>query len=107
VNDKDGDRESERVVANDYTDEGEEEVEIEVEFAAIRATLVADPEGGSLEDPGYIQGDGHVSERNECDEDIVRLDVVYAATVNKAFGNQGLSIPVPTMPLRIWVAPRH
>jgi hypothetical protein len=76
VNQEGSDGENERVVADDYADEGGEDVEIEVELATTGATFVADPDSGGLEDTGNIQGNGHVCERDGQDGDLVWLGIV-------------------------------
>ena len=69
-------REDDRVVAKEYAETGEHKVEVEVEFPAIGATSVANPEGSGLEDAGDIEGDCHVGEGEEEDEDVEQLDAM-------------------------------
>lgn len=60
VYEKDRPRKDDWVIAEEEARQGEQNVEIEVEFAPISSALVGHPKGGCLENPADVEGNCHV-----------------------------------------------
>lgn len=85
IHQKHSPRKDDRIVSENDRKEEDHEIEIGVESPAAVSTFVADPKGCGFQDAGDIEGDGHVSEGEEEDEDIIRQDALATADNSVAY----------------------